>query len=192
MSESVTSGLSIEEWLEGLKALPSDGFAAACTEYVQAHAVDPESLGPYTFFQADHYTRNLIFKNDLFEVLAICWEGGQQSAIHNHRDQQCWMVMGFGCLENIDYQVTDQCFESGTCKLSPARTIRLTRESPLTVDDDMPVHKVVNCPHQNERAMSVHIYSRPFDTCEAYDYDAGTFKVVELSYHSTFGELVAG
>lgn len=190
MSETATAGIEIGEWVEGLKALPKEGFPAACTEYVRAHPITEASLKPYAFFDADHYTRNLIFKSDLFEVLAICWEAGQESAIHNHRDQQCWMVMGSGCLETIDYEVTDQCFETGTCKLSPARTMRLTRAAPIAVDDDLPVHKVVNCPDQNKRAMSVHIYSRPFDTCEAYDYDAGTFKLVDLTYFSTFGEPV--
>ena len=183
--------LGIREWIAGLEALdPDDDFAAHVTEYVQTHRVEPESLAPYTFFEERHYTRNLVFRSDLFDVLALCWEPGQVSAIHNHRDQQCWMVMGSGRLENMNYRVVARDEAKGTCALEPSTTLLITREQPMAVDPVEPVHRVVNCPSHGKRAVSVHVYSRPFDVCEVYDLQQGTYKDIQLTFYSRFGERV--
>ncbi len=58
---------------------------------LQEAPVDPESLQPYLLWDRQHYTRNLIDKTPLYELIAICWEVGQGSAIHNHEDQNCPM-----------------------------------------------------------------------------------------------------
>ena len=187
MNESATAGMALKDWIDGLSQLPESGFSEACTRYVREHPVDADSLKPYCFFDEHHYTRNLVFKNDVFEVLVLCWEGGQESATHNHRDQDCWMVMGFGCLENINYEVYDRDAAAQPCQLRPTSPLRITREAPLAVDPEEPVHKVINCKHVNERAASIHIYSKPFDTCEVYLAD-GTYRDVQLSYYSEFGE----
>ena len=39
------------------------------------------------------------------------------------------------------------------------------------------------------RATSVHIYSRPFDTCEVYSVERGVYGDIQLSYWSTHGKL---
>jgi Cysteine dioxygenase type I len=41
------------------------------------------------YFSAERYTRNLIQATSLYELIALCWEVGQRSTIHNHRDQRC-------------------------------------------------------------------------------------------------------
>ncbi len=190
-SEMATAGVSIEDWVLGLRALPNDdGFIKSVTAYVKTNPVDVASLKPYTFFEEKHYTRNLVFRDELLEVLVLCWEAGHESPAHNHRDQQCWVIMGYGCLENINYAVTERDPARGTCTLEPTSTTRLTRTEPFAVDDGEPVHKVICCPHQNERAMSVHIYSRPFDTCEVYSLEDGTYKDIQLSNWTEYGKRV--
>ena len=51
------------------------------------------------------------------------------------------------------------------------------------------IHRVSN--PFSERAASLHVYSRPFDTCLAYDLDACTAREMRLQYHSVGGKLVA-
>ena len=176
--------------LEQIQAGPE--FDAQVTALVEQTVLDPRSLSKYAHWLKNCYTRNLIFKNDLFEVLALCWNVGNESAIHNHRDQECWMVMAQGCLEIVNYRAVEQDPSAGTCELVPTSTVRLTRENPVGIDQDEPIHKVVNCPHENHRAVSLHIYSRPFDTCEIYSFEAQTYQVVQLSYWSEYGKLVGG
>ena len=185
------SGIPIDQWVKGLEALPSDDFTDQVNRYVRTNLVSRESLEPYAFFERDHYTRNLIFKNDLFEVMALCWEPGQISRMHNHRDQQCWMVMADGRLENVNYRISERDAEAGTCRVQPSTSLLITREQPMTVDEDEPVHQVTNCMHANQRALSVHIYSKPFDTCEIYTPQADgrwSYGDVQLSYWSEHGQ----
>ena len=40
--------------------------------------------------------------------------------------------------------------------------------------------------------MSLHVYSRPYDTCIAYDPAARTAREMRLVYHSIGGQLVGG
>jgi len=189
MGETVAQRqVGIDAFVRGLEALPEDDFVRAATGYVQGVSLDPASLEPYAFFVDNCYTRNLIFKNDVFEVLALCWQPGHVSSIHNHRDQDCWMVMAEGELENQNYRVHDRDEAAGTCRLEPSVTYRIAPGQPLTVDEDEPVHQVRNLPEFGSRAISIHIYSRPFSTCEVYCPEKGTYADVQLSYWSEYGE----
>jgi hypothetical protein len=85
--------VSIDEWVKQLRAIPEKQFTIpSVLEFAQRKAIQPETLAPYIFYANSHYTRNLIYKCELFEILAICWNVGQVSRIHNHRGQNCWMV----------------------------------------------------------------------------------------------------
>ena len=62
------------------------------------------SLAPYVFFDDKFYTRNLIYRDDLFEVMAICWEPQQKTAVHTHNGQLCWMMTQRGNISVVDYK----------------------------------------------------------------------------------------
>ena len=53
---------------------------------------------------------------------------------------------------------------------------------------DDAIHRVSN--PFSERAVSLHVYSRPYDECLAYDLEAQTSRVMRLVYHSIGGRLV--
>ena len=60
------------------------------------------------------------------------------------------------------------------------------------MDQQEPVHQVLNLPEWNERAVSLHIYSRPFSSCEIYSLEKGTYCDVPLHYTSEYGKQVEG
>jgi len=37
------------------------------------------------------YTRNCIVENEHFELILICWEKEQITAIHDHGGEECWV-----------------------------------------------------------------------------------------------------
>jgi hypothetical protein len=41
--------------------------------YLRETAVSRASLDPFVHFRPDAYTRNLIYRDDLFELMAVCW-----------------------------------------------------------------------------------------------------------------------
>ena len=59
---------------------------------------------------------------------------------------------------------------------------------PCAVDPLEPVHRVVNPAEFNQRAVSLHVYSRPFDTCVVYSPEQGTCGEIKLHYTSEYGK----
>jgi cysteine dioxygenase len=185
--------LAISDWVKNLAAIPDRDFTLETVQdYVLHHAVRPETLDKYLFFSKGSYTRNLIYKNDVFECMTICWEVGQFSRIHNHRDQNCWMSAPIGRLKVQNFRVEgkqsgdEHC---GTCRLLPTDIYEMDAAHPAYVNPLEPVHQVLNLPEYNQRAVSIHVYSKPFDMCEVYYRDKGTYADVPLHYTSEYGRL---
>ncbi|MCV5262114.1 cysteine dioxygenase family protein, partial [Escherichia coli] len=76
-------------------------------EFLSHNPVDPDSLSPYLFWSNRFYTRNLIYKDERFEAMSICWEPGQVSRIHNHWDQRCWMTVPIGRLKGQNFAIEE-------------------------------------------------------------------------------------
>jgi cysteine dioxygenase len=182
--------VDIDQFVAGLCSIREEEFGVECVyDYVKRHPVDEQSLQPYMFFSKNHYTRNLIFKNSLFELLAICWEVGQVSRIHNHQDQNCWMAVPMGRLRVQNFRVVEQDDRTGYCRLEPTDAFDIHRSMPTQVDPAEPVHQVLNLPEFNERALSLHIYSRPYDRCLVYTLAQNHYTQVPLHYSSEYGTL---
>lgn len=185
--------LAVLDWVKGLAGVSEREFTLATVQgYMVRHAVRPESLQPYLFFSRGSYTRNLIFKNDIFECMAICWEIGQFSRVHNHRDQNCWMAAPIGRLKVQNFRVEERHSSGencGTCKLEATDVYEMNAANPVHVNPLEPVHQVLNLPDYNQRAVSIHVYSKPFDVCEVYRKDEGTYADVPLHYTSEYGKL---
>jgi predicted metal-dependent enzyme (double-stranded beta helix superfamily) len=194
MSEQlVVEQLAISDWVKNLAAIPDRDFTLEnVQDYILHHAVRPETLEKYLFFSKGGYTRNLIFKNDVFECMGICWEVGQFSRIHNHRDQNCWMSAPIGRLKVQNFRVEGKQSEDehcGTCNLVATDIYVMDAAHPAHVNPLEPVHQVLNLKEYNQRAVSIHVYSKPFDMCEVYYRDKGTYADVPLHYTSEYGRL---
>lgn len=182
--------LAIADWVKGLAAIPEPDFSLEnVQDYVVRHSVLAETLEKYCFFSKGNYTRNLIFKNNLFECMTICWEIGQASRIHNHRGQNCWMSAPVGRLKVQNFRVEEQNAARGTCKIVPTEIYEMNAANPVHVNPLEPVHQVLNLPEFQQRAVSIHVYSKPFNTCEVYRRDEGTYADVPLFYTSEYGVL---
>jgi len=182
--------LNIQEWVKGLAAIPAQEFSLETVQnYILRHAVRPETIQKYCYFSKGSYTRNLIFKSDVFECMTVCWEIGQHSRVHNHRDQNCWMSVPIGRLRVQNYRVDHRDASRGTCKIVPTDAYEMDATHPSYVNPLEPVHEVINVPEFNQRAVSIHVYSKPFDSCEVYQRDEGTYADVPLFYTSEYGEL---
>ncbi|MGA7460494.1 MAG: cysteine dioxygenase family protein, partial [Candidatus Korobacteraceae bacterium] len=148
-----------------------------------------ETLKPYLFWSAQHYTRNLIDKTDLYELLSLCWEPGMKSSIHNHKGQNCWMAAPVGRFLVQNYRVLEENLAAHHCNIVPTDEVAITWENPVAVDPLNPVHDVRNAREWNERAVSLHIYSRPFDSCVVYSVEQCSCGEIGLQYTSMYGKL---
>jgi cysteine dioxygenase len=185
--------VSIDEFVVRLRAFPASAFdeTEQIRAFLQESPVDEPSLARYLTWNRQHYTRNLIDKTELYELIAICWEVGQSSSVHNHRDQNCWMAAPVGKLIVENFRIVFQNIEAGQCRLEASNGVELTAENPCAVDPREPVHRVLNPREANQRAVSLHVYSRPFDTCVVYSPEQGTCGEIKLHYNTVFGKTVA-
>jgi cysteine dioxygenase len=190
-SSRTTRRVSVEKFVTGLRQLREADFTSVTgtLQYITANPVDAESLAPYLFWNAQHYTRNLMDKTDLYELLAICWEPGMRSSIHNHKGQNCWMAAPIGRLAVQNYRVIFEDLATQRCEIVPTDVLEITSARPCAVDPLNPVHDVRNCREWGERAVSLHVYSRPFNSCVVYSVEQGTCGEIGLNYTSICGKL---
>ncbi len=185
--------VSIEGFVSELHKFPENAFdrTSDILAFLERTAVSPDTLAPYMTWDRQHYTRNLIDKTPLYELIAICWDVGQISSVHNHRDQNCWMLVPIGRLHVENFHLVSQDLDHGRCQLTPTDTVEMNPTHPCAVDPADPVHRVLNPKQFAERAVSLHIYSRPFDTCVVYSPEQGTCGVIKLHYSPVYGKTGA-
>jgi len=189
-TQALSKQVSIQDFVNELRKLPESAFAStgSVVRFLQNTPVAPDTLAPYLTWDRQHYTRNLIDKTSLYELIAICWEVGQASSVHNHRDQNCWMAAPIGRLQVENYHVISQNVEAGTCQLKASHTVEINAACPCAVDPEEPVHRVLNPLEFGQRAVSLHVYSRPFDSCVVYSAEHGTCGEIKLHYNTEYGK----
>ena len=180
----------IETVISGLKSISDDEFTCDNVyKFLSDTPINVDSITRYFFWSPDFYTRNLVYKDERFEMMVICWDKGQVSRVHNHADQKCWMTVPVGRLQGQNFAVADIDESRGYCKLVETDTFELSDCLTAKVELEEPIHQVLNLSEYNERAASVHIYSKPYDSCLSYCRDTHTFKEVPLFYYSIAGKL---
>lgn len=182
--------LKVEKLIGGLKAISDDEFTCNNVyDFLGANPVDVDSITRYFHWSPDCYTRNLIYKDARFEMMAICWEKGVASRVHNHWDQKCWMTVPVGRLKGQNFAIDEIDESRGYCKLRETDSFELSDCLAAKVELEEPIHQVLNLAEYDERAVSIHIYSKPYDRCLSYCRDTDTFKEVKLYYTSIDGKL---
>jgi cysteine dioxygenase len=183
---------TIGEFVAGLRAIPEREFTIDGVDgYLRSTPVEPGSLAPYLHFTPTHYTRNLIDRTQLYELMAICWDVGHTSRIHNHAGQNCWMATPIGRLAVQNYEVVETDGKS-YCRLRAADRHLMYDGQPAHVIPERPIHAVLNPAEHGERAVSLHVYSRPYDRCLVYSLEKDTVMEVPLFFDSEYGVPTPG
>lgn len=168
---------------ELLKEFERDPRGARVARILGEYAESHDDWKLYAMFDGTCYTRNLVERNEHYEMLVLCWNVGQQSPIHNHAGQNCWM----GVLEGeIEETLFTPSIESGEGPLIEGKSRVYTRGRVGFINDDVALHRVRPVPGQ--RGISLHLYSKPIDECLVYDEATGRVVASRLVYHSVDGE----
>src|ERR1700688_5029154 len=189
-TQVIPKQLSIQDFISELHKLPDKSFVdtGEILTFLERTSVAPDTLSPYLNWDRQHYTRNLIDKTTLYELIAICWEVGQASSVHNHRDQNCWMSAPIGRLQVANFHLISQDVDHGKCTIKSTEIVEMNLSHPCAVDPLEPVHRVFNPREFHQRAVSLHVYSRPFDTCVVYSAEQGTCGEIALHYTTEYGK----
>ena len=196
--------VSVSDFVETLRGFEKGPITSALVaELCSEREIEAGSLRDFCHFQPEAYTRNLVYRDDYFEVMALCWSPHQRTPIHTHNGQLGWMCVERGALAVIEYDwkgcnAADNQNVVGMDCLAGATKIDLER-GPVQecvpggdvalVDKKRTIHQVVT--KGKEPAVSLHIYSKPIDSCVAFDLDKGVCYRRDITYHSEYGKVVA-
>ena len=135
----------------------------------------------YAYWKQDGYTRNCIERTEIFELVLICWNPGDKSAVHGHDDQRCWVYQVDGVINERRFTMD----EAG--KLEERQHLELSPHRLSYMEDEMGFHSLEN--RSNERAMTLHLYISPIDYCKVFNPSEEQFDTKELKYDSYKGVL---
>lgn len=136
----------------------------------------------YAYWKEKGYTRNCIERSDEFELLLLCWNPGDYTPIHCHGEQRCWVYLVSGQMKEVIYK------EGLNQEVIPDLHRELKSGDSCYMDDSIGYHTIHN--NTDSKAMSLHLYAKPIDSCTYYDEKVDGFLSKEMSYHSYKGELV--
>lgn len=176
----------VETFAGGLRGLANEVITKeSIYEYLVTYEIRPEDLERYKLWVPGRHTRNKIFRNEMIECMVICWPAGAVTPLHTHNGQLGWMTMIEGKLlvENFHYvdcnrpeaqQVVGlDCLAGATrIEMKPLAAELCVPGGPLnTVDKTQTIHRITNLAEWNQPAVSLHVYSRPIDSCVVFDLE---------------------
>lgn len=179
--------IPLSEFVSGLKQI-SEGVVTkpVLEDYMLSYQPEPADLEPYKHWFDEKHTRNKIFRNDMMECMLICWPVGVKTPLHTHNGQLGWMSMVEGKLKVENFRLREcnkpenqevvgiDCLAGATyIDMMPLEIEIVAPGGPLnTVDKHHTIHRISNPADWNERAVSIHVYSRPIESCVVFDLEA--------------------
>ena len=161
-------------------------------DYMRATHVDPETLKPYLFWNPQHYTRNLIDKTDLYELLLALLGAGHEELHPQPQGPELLDGRAHRPPAGAELQAVGGGPRRASLQHHAHRSTIITVDNPVAVDPLNPVHDVCNPREWNQRAVSLHVYSRPFDSCVVYSVEQCSCGEIGLQYTSMYGKLCEG
>lgn len=168
---------SLSDLLEYLpNATPAEYKSLA--QNMELNASDFEK---YITWNPNRYTRNCIVRTDLYELILLCWDKEQETSIHCHGGEECWVYVIEGELVELNYVL-----DSGMPKEQLQE--KMSKGEVSYMNDDMGYHKLKN--HVKGRSLSLHLYMNPIDTCTMWNAEEKRFAPVVLKYDTLDGNPV--
>ena len=189
--------IALGRFIESLKEIAAGVISKPIvSDFLLKYQPRREELRPYETWLPDRHTRNLIFRNEMIELMLVCWNIGNTTPLHTHNGQLGWMAMIQGKLlvENFRLRSCNKpenqevvgidCLAGATEIDMQKLDTEISTPGGLlnTVDKHHTIHKITNLAEWNEPAVSLHIYSKPIESCVVFDLDAQRCYRRELSY----------
>lgn len=135
-----------------------------------------EDFQEFASWSKNSYTRNCISRSNNYELLLLCWDAKQDTPIHCHNGEECWVYNLQGNFEEIRFD-----FKEG----SENELVEISRDSMQAdeisyMHDNMGFHSLHN--RSSHRGMTLHLYMNPIDTCRIYNEEKGRFIRKEMCY----------
>ncbi|XP_062924742.1 cysteine dioxygenase type 1-like [Mobula hypostoma] len=153
---------------------------------LESYQSNPQEWWKYAKFDQCRYTRNLVDEgNGKFNLMILCWGEGHGSSIHDHSDSHCFLKILQGQLKETIFNMPNEEIK----ELSKKKETILQENKCAYMSDSIGVHRVENVSH-TEKAVSLHLYIPPFDSCHTFDERSGHKQKVTVNFTSRYGKIV--
>ena len=93
-------------------------------------------------YSQDGYQRNVISKNENYELVAICWSPGQETPIHDHVGSDCaFLIVSGTCTETV--------FEANEEDLAIPILSREYKPGGICAAEEADIHRISNESNEN-------------------------------------------
>lgn len=136
---------------------------------LERFSVPLRELEPFFRWNTRHYTRTCVHCNDAFELMAICYEPGQRTSVHDYDSQTAWIHAILGTVVEERFELlTDGSLRCTTeLHLYPGQVDRLTNGTAI--------HRFTN--PGPDRAVTLNLYASPMRKWRVYDERTGTSRL---------------
>ena len=146
---------------------------------------NPKDWKQFAKFDPHRYTRNLVdLGNGKFNLMILCWNREQASMIHSHANSHCFMKI-------LDGGVNEELFEwpenEEVKEMTPREKNAYEKDQTAYISDEIGLHRIEN-PSHTDYAVSLHLYSPPFDECKCFDQYTGHVTNAKVTFWSKFGK----
>jgi len=126
----------------------------------------------YESWSQKKYTRNCIYNDEQFELILLCWEKGQETSIHCHGGEECWLYLLEGEIEEVLYNKDENVTQKDIRKLQKLES--------SYINDSIGLHRLKNS--FEGRTITLHLYAKPIKKCTFYDEKNSIFVSRHLKY----------
>ena len=129
----------------------------------------------YTRFNHLTYTRNLVYMDNDFELILLCWQKNQETPIHDHDNQECLFVVLDGIADEIFYN-----YDTTTGIMHVHSYTQHQKCNISQIDDARLFHKIKVA---SNTLLTLHCYFKPIKSCLIYDDSTGkvTSKILKFN-----------
>ena len=114
--------------------------------------IDVAALRAHIASNQDVYCRNVIARNDDYEVVAILWTPGQDTPIHDHSGSDCAFVI-------LDGLSTETIYELNQNGRAIPVSKRIYQPGEVCAADEPDIHRISN--DTESELLNLHVYTPP-------------------------------
>ena len=123
--------------------------------------LEPEELRPHLKFKPHTYTRRRVFRNELCEMLVLCWLPGHRTAIHDHNGS-------YGAIRICEGMMAEEMFALNEAGEVVAAETHARAAGEVTGTDVPDIHRIGNAEDSGQRMVTIHVYAPPLRVINTY------------------------
>ena len=159
--------------------------ASAKSQHIAALKAGIDAFATFREFMPkvpSSYSRTLLHKNGEFEMVAMRWEPGATTPIHDHGSSNCWVVLLEGAFDVDNFERTDDGSDIASLRATGSNHVRRGDLDHRLGSREL--HRVTN--NEAAPAFSVQVYFGPISEYVVIDEHTGFVRKANAQYDAVF------